>query len=166
MKRVNNSILKFILKFIKLIVVIVVVFFVVNVTYAFFSYNRIPDYTELEIQNSNTNNLNKTQVNKDFEYKAISYNTGFSAYLPEFSFFMEGGSQSCAKSANSVVETTENIADVIKGQNADFISLQEVDSDSTRTYHIDETKMIHRALKDYSSVNCVCFNSPYLFWPP
>lgn len=132
----------------------------------FFSYSRIQDYTELEIQNSNTGNLDKMQVNKDSEYKAISYNTGFSAYLPDFTFFMDGGTESCARSETSVVETTESIADVLKDQNADFISLQEVDSDSTRTYHIDETKIIHRTLKDYYSVNCCCFDSPFLFWPP
>ena len=59
MKKINGSILKSLGKLIKLIVVIVVVFFVVNITYLFFAYNRIPDYTKLEIQNSNVRDFNK-----------------------------------------------------------------------------------------------------------
>lgn len=55
---------------------------------------------------------------------------------------------------------------MLKQQDADFISLQEVDSDGTRTYHVDQTQIIKDELNNYNSVTACCFDSPFLFWPP
>ncbi len=104
-------------------------------------------------------------VDTNNEYKAISYNVGFCAYLPDFTFFMDGGSQSWAKSESSVCETAENISQLLNKENADFVSLQEVDSDSTRTYHVDETKLLRQNMPQYYNVSACCFDSPFLFWP-
>lgn len=38
------------------------------------------------------------------EYSALTYNIGFGAYTPDFSFFMDGGKFSWAKSKDSVLK--------------------------------------------------------------
>ena len=38
------------------------------------------------------------------EYSALTYNIGFGAYTPDFSFFMDGGRSSWAKSKDSVLK--------------------------------------------------------------
>lgn len=165
MKKINGSIFKFLGKLFKLILVTIVVFLVINITYLFFSYDRIPDNEGLEINIAKEITPETLQVDASKTLKAISYNAGFAAYLPDFTFFMDGGSQSWAKSKESVIETSQNIANVIKEQDADFVSMQEVDSDSTRTYHVDETKIIRQSAETYFNVNACCFKSPFLFWP-
>ena len=62
-------------------------------------------------------------------------------------------------------DTADSIANLLNEENADFVSLQEVDSDSTRTYHVDETQIIKDKLQNYNSVTACCFDSPFLFWP-
>ena len=41
------------------------------------------------------------------EYTALTYNIGFGAYTPDFSFFMDGGESSWAKSKESVLDTVQ-----------------------------------------------------------
>ena len=48
---------------------------------------------------------------------------------------------------------------------ADFYFIQEVDTDSTRSYHRNEADILRRALTGYSSVWGQNYDSPFLFWP-
>lgn len=50
---------------------------------------------------------------------------------------MDGGTESWAWSEERLTENLNHIADFLKGQ-ADFCLVQEVDIDSTRSYHVDE----------------------------
>ena len=94
MKKINGSIFKSLGKLIKIIVVTIVVFFVVNIVYLMFSFHRIPDNTTVPVEKAKNFFVNDSQLDRKGTYKAISYNIGFCAYLPDFSFFMDGGSQS------------------------------------------------------------------------
>lgn len=94
MKRPKGSIFKSLGKLFKVILVTIVVFFVVNVVYLMCEYKRIPDNQELDINLAKDFNPETWMVDSSKEYKAISYNIGFCAYLPDFTFFMDGGSQS------------------------------------------------------------------------
>lgn len=152
--------LKYLRNAIIIVVLAIVMFFAVNIIYLFFSYGRIDDNQSLEV--SNTTNP-KTALRNGIQYSAMTYNTGFSAYLPDFSFFMDGGTESWAKSKESVEKNTADIANFVAGQNADFVGLQEVDSNADRTYHVNEVGMIRNSLPSYSDVNACCFNSPFLF---
>lgn len=150
-----------------IILLAIILFFVINIVYLYSTYERIPDNQNIKIETSQTSNVNNYRgLQNGVTYKAISYNTGFSAYLPNFSFFMDGGTESWAQSEQSVIQDTNDMANFLASQNADFISLQEVDSNSTRTYHIDETQMFKNTLQNYNSATACCYNSPFLFWPP
>lgn len=162
-KKIKNKFLRNFLRVLTLLVLIVVLFIVINLVYLLSAYKRIPDWQTIEPNNK----VSQTQtIQTRTEYKALTYNTGFSAYTPEFSFFMDGGTESWAFSPENVKNVTENITELLKQQNADFISLEEVDSNGDRTYHIDETKIIEDKLTDYNSNKAVCFDCPFLFWPP
>ena len=49
--------------------------------------------------------------------------------------------------------------------NADLMLVQEVDFDSTRSYHIDQRQMIESAFPDCSAVFAQNYDSSYLFYP-
>lgn len=133
----------------------------VYVAYVFISYNRIEDNQMIDPQGSALNAAAKT----DTEYTAMTYNVGFGAYTPDFTFFMDGGTQSWANSKESVINCTNGDISLIKGNNADIVCLQEVDRDSTRSYHVDQAQQILDSLENVSSTFAVNYHSAFLFYP-
>lgn len=75
----------------------------VYVIYLFASYSRIQDRQVLEVETPQQEQREKGQLTTEQEYGAVTYNIGFGAYTPDFSFFMDGGKSSWAKSKESVI---------------------------------------------------------------
>ena len=134
---------------------------IVYVSYVFISYSRIEDNTQVEVLGTAASDT----VKVDTEYTAMTYNIGFGAYTQDFTFFMDGGSQSWANSKDSVIECTNGGIGLIKANQVDFPVLQEVDFDSTRSYHVDQAQMYRDALPDYCSTMAVNYHSAFLFYP-
>lgn len=100
------------------------------------------------------------------EYTLISYNMGFAAYTPDFGFFMDGGTESRAASEESVQQVTGEIGDFLRGQDADFLMVEEVDIGSTRSHQVDESALLKAALDGgYAFSFAQNYDSPYLFYP-
>ena len=163
MKEVKNNIkpkklwLKIILIFVGVLFAVISVY----VIYVYVSYSRIEDNQTLIIEG----NAEHRKVKRNTEYTAISYNIGFGAYTPDFTFFMDGGTQSWASSEESVNYCIDNDIALIKKENADIVFLQEVDFNSTRSYHIDEVSKIRSAFENTSSSLAVNYHSAFLFYP-
>ena len=142
------------------VVLAVLILFVAYIAYLLIDYHRIPDNKSLEIT-KNSNAVIETNV----EYSALSYNIGFAAYTPDFGFFMDGGKESRAKSKESVNKTLGGILNLVKGTDADFIMLEEVDKKATRSHYVDQQSFLESGLKEYNSVFTVNYDSSYLFYP-
>ena len=134
---------------------------IIYVAYVFISYNRIEDKLDIEVVGTAAN----SEVKLDTEYNAMTYNIGFGAYTPDFTFFMDGGTQSWAASKESVIDCTNGDIALLKEHKVDFPIIQEVDFDSTRSYHVDQVQMIRDAFEGYSSTKAVNFHSAFLFYP-
>lgn len=130
------------------------------VAYVMIDYHRIEDNQALQI-----NDATSDAALVDTEYKVISYNIGFAAYTPDFSFFMDGGTQSRAESEESVKNVISGVGDFLKSEAPDFILIEEVDKNATRSYHYDEEAALRNTLEGYDSTFTVNFDSPYLFYP-
>lgn len=144
------------------IVLVLVVLFIGYFAYMLLSYNRIEDNQKLDVYHE----AQAQEVSLDAEYTAVTANLGFGAYTPDFTFFMDGGTESWAKSKESVVACIDGSADLIKEQNPDFIFFQEIDDDSTRSYHIDQNQMLNDSFKGFDSVFARNFHSAFLAVPP
>ncbi len=143
-------------------VLLVFVFAVAGyVSYLLISYSRIEDNLVLQTVSSGE----ASAVLTDTQYTALSYNIGFGAYSPDFTFFMDGGEQSVAESPESVRELVSGAVAAVKAEKPDFVLFQEVDYDSTRSYHIDQREMIYSALPGFSSVFAENYNSAFLLYP-
>ena len=58
------------------------------------------------------------------------------------------------------------IADTLKEYDADLLLLEEVDTNSTRTYHVNELELLQNALTQYpTSAFAQNYDSPFLFYP-
>jgi endonuclease/exonuclease/phosphatase family metal-dependent hydrolase len=95
----------------------------------------------------------------------VSSNIGFGAYNQDFDFFMDGGTQSIAASKHTIYNDINGISREIEAKNPDFLFFQEVDTDGTRSYHINEYSLIRENFPSLNGVFCQNYNSPYLLWP-
>ena len=133
------------------------------VAYVFIAWHRIPDGQTLAVENRGDRRLQAGQV-----CRIISWNIGFGAYEDDYGFFMDGGTQSWAWSKERLNANLAAIGDVLSRENADFLLVQEIDTDATRSYHVDELAAL-RAILDlahrYNSVFAQNYDSPFLFYP-
>ncbi len=160
-------------RIVKILCIALVIFIAIvggYVGYVYLQYYRIEDNLSLEIKNNSPLNLEKNQT-----FKIATYNIGFGAYRPNFSFFMDEGymqdgtkvvgKSAKAESKESVIEATNGVIEEIKEQNVDFIFYQEVDTNSTRSYHVDQNKLICDSFQDFANVYAINYHSAYLFYP-
>lgn len=161
-KKIKNkkSPAKTFFKIIGSLIALVLLVAVGYVSYVFIAYHRIPDNQDLEIENPS-----QVKVETGTVYTAVTWNLGFGAYSDNYTFFMDGGTQSRAFSKNAVIANTNGVMQKLKELNADFMLLQEVDFGSTRSYQVDQRQMILSAFPEKTSVFAVNYDSPYLFYP-
>lgn len=138
------------------------------VIYVFAAYKRLPDKMTLAVEESGEKaDFEEGEVfSEKAVYTVITYNIGFGAYRPEYSFFMDGGKSSWGKDKESVTEAVCGVGEVVCSAEPDFVLLQEVDRDGTRSYHIDELDLLNRTLKGYYYTYAQNYDSPFLFFPP
>jgi endonuclease/exonuclease/phosphatase family metal-dependent hydrolase len=153
-------------KVVKAVGVLVALLFIIvlaYIAYVFLTYKRIEDNQIIEI--TTTSNVKEEMVSLDTEYSIVTYNIGFGAYSSDYSFFMDGGRYSRAYNKQAVLDNINGSIEVLENQSADFIFLQEVDTNSTRSYGINEYTMFLNTFHDSSSAFAINYDSAYLMYP-
>jgi endonuclease/exonuclease/phosphatase family metal-dependent hydrolase len=140
------------------------------VAYVAANYYRIEDNQSLSAEGGAN-----SKVQKNNEYTLLSYNVGFGAYSPEYTFFMDegemkDGTKTVGKygkgiSYADVNKNVEGQASVLSAQSADFMFLQEVDEDADRSYHINMLEKFKQTFPAYGAVFANNFHTPYLMYP-
>ena len=131
------------------------------VTYVLLSYHRIEDHLEVDATGEQSD-IAETGV----EYDIVSFNIGFGAYESDYSFFMDGGTESWAWSRERLDKNLSQISRFLLEEGADFYCLQEVDRDATRSYHLDEYAYIMDVMfSEYDAAWVQNYDSPFLFYP-
>ena len=156
--------MKKVLKIVGIVLLALVVVAAGYVIYVFAAYHRIEDNQALSVTHGQ-----QTQTAQTGEvYKIACWNIGFGAYESDYSFFMDGGTESWAWSEERLLENLDAIGATAEQLEPDILLLQEVDFDATRTYHVDEALR----LRTYDgldvrtdSVFAVNYDSPFLFYP-
>lgn len=128
--------------------------------YVVLSYHRVGDNLTLEIEGDAEN---IASVNT--EISLLTYNIGFGAYSADYSFFMDGGEHSRALSKEAVLDNINGVMDVIANENCDLILLQEVDTDGTRSYHVNQKNLISEKYPRFDQVFAENYDSPYFLYP-
>ncbi len=133
------------------------------VAYVFLSYSRIEDNLALQPEGSA-----EQTATTGTEYTVVSYNLGFGAYTDDFTFFMDEGKESRARSKESVINCINNTADTALSYDPDFVLFQEVDIGSTRSHYVEERNQINEKFATagaYDNVFAQNYNSAYLMYP-
>lgn len=135
------------------------------------SYSRIEDNLNIEIKSCSK--IEHVSTNK--KYSVTSYNIGFGAYSQNYSFFLDTsvttdgknntGKYGKALSKEEVLFNTNGAIETILNLNPDFAIFQEVDTDSTRSYHVNQYEMIKEKFNGYDSHFALNFHTAYLPYP-
>ena len=162
--------LKRALQVVGIIIALALIVVIGYIAYLEATYFRIADPTEVEVDNNPS-----TVLEVGNEYAVATYNIGFGAYTPDYTFFMDEGimkdgtptvgEHATAVSKESVEACTEGAIRVLEGLDLDFALLQEVDTDSTRSYNVNQKAAVESAFPDFSSAFAVNFHSGYLAYP-
>ena len=156
---------KKILKIVGIILLAIIIVLAGYIIYLYASYHRIPDNQELQVEEISENTEAGNELTTDKQYSALTYNIGFGAYTPDFSFFMDGGKSSWAKSKDSVKETIKGAGELVASKDPDFALIQEIDLDATRSYHVDEYSILKETIPAYNCVFAQNYDSAFLFYP-
>ncbi len=137
--------------------------------YVVADYSRLPDDMPLEVTSNS-----ESVLDGEGTYSIVTYNVGFGAYSPDYTFFMDTGVMKDGKEtkgkygkAISKSDVEKNIAGsigVLSELSPDFAIIQEVDYDSTRSYKVDERSMF-TGMPGYASVFAENYHSSYLMYP-
>lgn len=156
---------KKVIKITGIILLALVVVLAAYIIYLYASYHRIPDNQELQVEEISQNTEAGNELTTEKNYSALTYNIGFGAYTPDFSFFMDGGKSSWAKSKDSVKETIKGAGELVASKDPDFALVQEIDLDATRSYHVNEYSILKENIPAYNCVFAQNYDSAFLFYP-
>ena len=157
------SVFSIVLKVLLGILAVFILIVLCYVAYVIISYERIEDNVTLDvISYGDTGN---ESVTTGEEYTIGTYNVGFGAYTPTYSFFMDGGEYSRAYSDESATEAITGAAKLAMTYDPDFMLFEEVDRDATRSWHVNEEDLISDIFDGYYETFAVNYNSAYLFYP-
>lgn len=152
------------------LIVLMILLLLGYLCYIAIQYHRIDDNLKI---NSDSNSEIIADSNATFS--ALSYNIGFGAYDQEYSFFLDVGKDENGKklkgkygkavSYENALKNTRGSSKLIQDNLTDFVFLQEVDTDSSRSYHINQYQTIKENLPNYSANFAANFHSAYLILP-
>lgn len=152
---------KRILKGVLIAVAVVIAVVLAYVAYVLISYYRLEDKLILPVEGQAEQELQTGTT-----LRAMSYNIGFGAYSADYSFFMDGGDESRARSKQAVLDNTAGALEAASKLDPDLLFFQEVDVDSTRSYHVDQRDLIVQTLGEGRTyIYAQNYDSPYLFYP-
>ena len=140
-----------------LVIVLVVIGYV---SYVYLSYSRLEDEISLAVKAETTEEIHANQ-----SYVITTFNIGYGAYSPDYSFFMDGGRYSRGFSKEAIQENLKGIIQTTKELQPDFAFFQEVDEKATRSYGVNEVSELEKAFDGYASVYGQNYHSSYLFYP-
>ncbi len=120
-----------------------------------------PAHAELAERGAN-NTLGKlTKTN----LRLVTFNTGFGGLGEDADFFMDGGEGVNPTSQETVERNMIGIEEILSEQNADILLLQEVDTDSKRSFHLNQWLQYEYDLEDYETRFAMNYSCDYVPYP-
>ncbi len=128
-------------------------------------YLTVTEYSPAYAENADRGSVNAIQQLSFGEtYSLLSFNTGYGGLGEDADFFMDGGNGVNPESEDIVLDNMSGIEGLLSDSDADFLLLQEVDTDSDRSFGHNQWLRYEDTLKDYESrfaLNYSCDFVPY-----
>ena len=145
--------MKKILKILPILLIVVVVAAV-----GLLGFLTVTEYRPKDTEPIEVRMLGDPDILPPAELTVMSWNIGYAGLGREEDFFMDGGSTAKPKNSDVVNGYLAGIRETLAAQEPDLVLLQEVDSNSSRTYGIDETT----ALQEWCSAYAMNYSCPFV----
>lgn len=145
------------------VIVLILVIVIGYVAFVFLTYSRIEDNQQIDTD-GNADDV----ANAGEEYTVTTYNVGFGAYTDDYTFFMDEGEESRARSRESVIECITQTALEALSHDPDISLFQEVDTGSTRSFQVEQRDLINEIFAKEGKTDNVFatnYHSAYLVYP-
>lgn len=109
------------------------------------------DYSPKEIVALKVDNNTLVSIDSNKSFSITTFNIGYCGLDDKQDFFLDGGTGSRSSSEEKTKENLDAITSFIKNKGSDFFFIQEVDKNSSRTYHVDEYDYLKNTLENYSA---------------
>lgn len=121
-----------------------------------------PDYAE-------NAKMGSKQISASYQsampLRIVTFNTGYGALGEDADFFMDGGKSVTPESEAYIKENMNGIERILSEIDADIIFLQEVDTDSKRSYGINQWLQYEHDLSNYESRFALNYSCNYVPYP-
>ena len=127
-------------------------------------YLTVTEYNPAFAEQAQRGGVSSNTAVTDTNLRIVTFNTGYAALGEDADFFMDGGKGVNPDDPELVVENMIGIRNILKRVEADVILLQEVDTDSARSFHQNQWLQYEYDLEDYESrfaLNYSCDFVPY-----
>ncbi len=128
-------------------------------------YLSVTEYNPSYAEAADRGSVNRSETIKDRSFRLISFNTGYGALGEDADFFMDGGESVNPDSKETVEDNMEGIRRILNSSHADFIFLQEVDTDSDRSFEINQWLEYEHSLEEYESRFALNYSCSYVPYP-
>lgn len=134
----------------------------------FFAVLTITEYKPKDTETLSVEGTASKKLSQGDDFTIMTWNTGYGGLDENADFFMDGGTHVQSSNADKVKENISAINDFIKESKADVVFLQELDTDSKRTYGLNELDMVTQAADGFQSSYALNYKTLYVPypWPP
>ena len=138
-----------------LLIFIAIILFIIG---GYFLFMTITDYKPeelitLEAENTSTQGPNST-------FSVTTFNIGYATLDAKTDFFMDGGTESRAKSEDNVYDNLKGIQSFMSSSDSDIYLLQEVDVKATRSKNINQYEYLTQAFSGYEAIFATNYKVP------
>ena len=116
----------------------------VIVAAAYFVFLAVDEYRPKETEQLKISGEGTRTVQTGTTIRLLSWNLGYGALGDNADFFMDGGSMIYTADKKRVIENLDFDLEVIEEAQPDIICVQEIDVNSSRSYHTDEIKYLQQ----------------------
>lgn len=128
-------------------------------------YLTVTEYNPAYAEDAQRGNVNGERKLSEKSLRILTLNTGYGGLDDSADFFMDGGESVNPASQAQVEQNMVGIEDLIRAADADIVLLQEVDTDSKRTFGIDQWRQYEFDLEDYESRYALNYSCDYVPYP-
>lgn len=118
--------------------VLIILLVVVIASAALFAWLTVTEFKPADVESAETVQADGAAAFSGTEVHILSMNVGYCALGKDSDFFMDGGEQTRPDSKDVIRDNLSGIEGIIADNPADFVFLQEVDTDSMRSYDTNE----------------------------
>lgn len=128
-------------------------------------YLTVTEYNpaHAELAERGANNLAAKLENNTL--RLVTFNTGFGGLGEDADFFLDGGKNVNPASQEVVEQNMIGIERILSEQNADFLLLQEVDTDAKRSFHLNQWLQYEYDLEEYETRFALNYSCDYVPYP-